>query len=508
MAWSSDFLDALQRPPYHPRFEVEVFKPRFGTYPGGEGVFDGDMVANVRTQASTLTPITWTHTPGGFTFDILSESLFRWRAVAVRGSLVKLRVGFRGERGLATAVVAIGRVFGMQTVGKRCTVSCLDLTAALMNRPVASAAGLGLKLFGNAGASTILTTDYTAGDPTIDVGDTSIFLKETGGNGLLRITPNSGDPFYLTWSSIPFAGRINVNTTAQLGTSMGFASLVNKVEHIPYIKGHPIDTARKILASTGAGTNGPMDTLPAGWGYGLDTALIDHSDCDAYKAKVVAPSGNYTWEVFTDVPIDNGTSWLQGLLNPAGMWLGTWRGQMTVRAAIPAYGSFALVHPQQITDDDLVNKMGLRPVLHDTDPAQAAVYHRTRVTGGAGTTDKRDAATAPSFPTAFLKLHTLPYVWSNDVAIVAGDRGRLFTWNSVAPERLAGVRCAGFRLAGLGVGGLYKGISSRRLAGRLEAAGQTFFERTALVVSHRVDWAGCGVDVEFSLPPRPPDHIP
>lgn len=59
------------------------------------------------------------------------------------------------------------------------------------------------------------------------------------------------------------------------------------LKYLPWTSDHPIDIALQIITSTGAGTNGPYDTLPARWGMGVPVTYLDLEEIERVRDREI-----------------------------------------------------------------------------------------------------------------------------------------------------------------------------------------------------------------------------
>lgn len=182
-------------------------------------------------------------------------------------------------------------------------------------------------LFNRAGqVGSTLSATYTAGDPTASITSTAGWsdLDTEGyyyfkiGDEILRATGRTGTSF------------TGVDG-ARLGTSAAASHASGSdVIYIGCVYGHPIEIAYKILTSTGLGTNGTFDTLPADHGiaFGIDVVSTDLGDV----TRTALSSGAWEAEFWSDVPIDDPGTWLDSFLNPLGFFITFAEGEILCRA--------------------------------------------------------------------------------------------------------------------------------------------------------------------------------
>lgn len=492
MAWPEAALAALAAGK-RIRFEIEVWEVAVGTTPGTPTLIDQEELGTLETTARTLQPSTWRAELGGFRFTLLPQSNATLLLSLVRGQPVTLWGTVGGER----IRLEVGRVYQVRRGLTRgaLIVECLDLFSSLSSRFSALAVA-DLPLFSDvevASAITDLASAYTVGDPTLTVTDASGFDKDSEGGkyGALRVTPSSGEVFYLRWSALS-TNTFTLDTALTFGTTPVNSAIGDEVKHVALISDHPMDVVRKIVVSQGGG--GAYDTLPVDWGYALPEALLDHGDIGQHKALLNAGvTGTYAWQVLADALVENGYDWLNDELSNAGLFVGQRQGQITVRAVRSPWGD-SLASGYTITDDDIG-----RIELHDLyDTQNPVVSGGIRVTSTTSVRESRGTSVIDSLPGREWNERTLQYTWSNEAETVDEVIDRLIALEMRAPERIR-LRCLGLRLAGLALGDTVL-LTSRYLEGR---AGGVYTERPCMVVGQAVEWLRGAVTLELLSWPEP-----
>lgn len=118
-------------------------------------------------------------------------------------------------------------------------------------------------------AATFLTAATTAVAAAINVKGTTDFPAATGGVLYLRIDDEVVS--YTGKTATTFTGLLR----GQLGTVAAAHAINAAVVNLAVLQGNPITLALQILTSTGLGTNGPYDVLPACVGLSIDQTLVD-----------------------------------------------------------------------------------------------------------------------------------------------------------------------------------------------------------------------------------------
>ena len=389
---------------------------------------------------------TWTSVVGAFSFDIrgpVGMVLASW----VRGLPLELMMGFAGWTEDRYQRISFGMLKGLRRSGlaEQYTVECWDIVAGLESRMSMTPAQAQL-FYGVSAATTVKAgNDYAAGNSSLHVTSPTGFERQNGGTYLMKVTPDSGDDFYLTATGLTvdqFTGAAG----GALGTTDGDATAGNAVTEMAYLKGNPADIYRRMLTSTGtAAANGSFDVYPKSWGYGIPHDMIDP---DIARVKSVALGASLVYHWWTTEGVANGFSWIQDRLSNAGIWPCIHEGQLSLRAGQNPNASTLWHSGITINDDDVVSL-----IEHDLwDTEHAIEYSQLSVPNLSGLKNSTVEAKSslPSQPwttlngtTAFLPT---PNWWNTNEATDVTDR--LSAWYTRVPERI-GVRCRGWRLMGL-----------------------------------------------------------
>jgi hypothetical protein len=407
--WSDDFIRECDQRRRAPVYLVESL-PRDASPSWGVGRSwsaathqgygaDADLVS-VAWSPPTLNITGWASTMGGFSFV-----LRRWdKAVDTlrRGYVVVLKMGFSGWTPEEFQTVALGRLRGMRIDGAACIVSVDGPDSLFVSRQ--SVGSNSSQLFGSVFASTTLDAAYTPGDASLDVASVSGFERETSGTGALQVTPDAGDPFYLTWTANG-GGAFTVGTASRFGSTSAAADAGNLVKEVGYVYGHPMTQLRKLMLSTGTGDHGTYDVLPETWGLGIPPEYVATGDIAVWKSRYEPGSGpvmDFDWVIDPAAVITRELEWRFGYpvdvvsslvygqtydglallrtLQPAGVWTTLRQGQITTRCAIPGtrYTLDRYV-TETIDDDDVGEIIALEP----WDSRVLAAYRTVTATDGA-----------------------------------------------------------------------------------------------------------------------------
>lgn len=479
MAWGSAFREEIAKKRSRPRFVLEVAPVRL--YLSGAGLnlsshkgIDGYPSA-LTPQGSSITGGQlhvgdWSCTTGELSIGIRSNIDIRQRVP--RGVLVALRMGFAGWDVSAYERVFLGQVQDVRWTGTQWQLQARSMLGALITR--FSQTPLESSLFYEL-AETTLAEIYTAGEADIDLTSVTGLARISGDDYLIQITPDEGDPFFLTANGISTNTVTGCSASGQLGTTAAAAASGNTVVLCAFIERHPVLAALTVLTSTGVGDNGPYDVAPESWGFGLPREYIDLTDCIRTIAITNPASGSTLWDVYSAGVVDDGASWLRGLLAPGGMWLCDRQGDITIRAA-EAVGQWAY-EVESIRDEEIVE------IRYSAwDPTQPAEYGNLtiRASSGAGSGTLLDSL--DSRPAITTREVTWPYCEENENEWALRGVARLAAYSSRVGESFE-ITLSGWRLAHLAPGD-HVIVSSRFVKTRFGIEG------LALVTSCQADWFG------------------
>jgi hypothetical protein len=393
VAWSDDFIEACDQGTRAPVYVVESLpssaSPSWGVgrswsacTHAGYGA-EPDLAGAPQWTPPTLSVMGWASTMGGFTFR-----LRRWKdAVETlrRGYVVVMRMGFSGWPVEDFQTVTFGRLRGLRIEGGICHVSVDGPDSMMVSRQ--SVGENASTLFGSVFATDTVAVNYTTGLTTLTVGSTTGFEAETGGTGVVQVTPNTGDPFYLTYSA-KAATTFTVAAADRFGTTRAAANIGNTVREVGYVTGHPMNMIRQVLLSTGAGTNGAWDDLPETWGLGIPEEYVAVGDIAIWKSRYEPGSGpavDLDWVIDPTATIEQSLAFdrfgiptasvntlvygspVSGLdlfrtLSPLGIWTTLRQGEITVRAALLGTRySLSADKTGSIVDDDVSEILSVEP---------------------------------------------------------------------------------------------------------------------------------------------------
>lgn len=491
--WTPEFTADLAKSVRRPVFLVRVI--RVGDSPGGHwaaasapglGHPETLVAGSIQMSGQSVTPGQWSASPGVFgfsTFDT-AEAIF---GNIVRGTFVALYCGWAGCFASDLQRIGLGVVKSITWRQGVYKVTCWDLWAALQGRPTTNA--IGQRLFYNVGTQVTLAAGYAVGDSTVQVTSAASFGRESGAYFGLKITPDTGDEFYLRASSLA-GSTFTINTPGadRMGTTRATASSGAVVTAVAHITGHPIDIAYKVLASSSG--SGPFDLYPDDWGYGVPDDMLDKDDrvmWQSYAVKVA--TGAYDLEFTVDESQDDAFAWFSGFLASFSMFPAIRQGQLTIRAG-QNMGAPLYVSDLEIKDSNII----LRDVEYFAfEEAMTDEVHRVQVSTPNDSASGDDSMV--TLPGRDQQNIYVPYVYDNEQAVADEVLARSRLFHMRVPERWR-LPLVGLTFAALTPGDVVP-FTSQTLVGRLGRSG--YRGRLAFVAQVSPDWIRGTVMVDLLI---------
>jgi len=438
------------------------------------------IIAPPRVGGSRLAPLTWTCTYGAWEITVLPSVAGVIIQRLPRGSMCQLLMGLQGMARDEFQPVALGRVQTIRVGPQAIVIRFWDIATGLSARLTDTYAAT--YLFQDVDTATTISSDYTAGDNHIHV-TADVFGRESGGTGLVKITPSSGsDPFYITYTGLAALQLTGVPAAGVRGSTAVDAAAGSVIANVGYVAGHPFDVARKILTS--GGNSGAWDLLPDYWGLALPGEFLDDDDIDHWKSRVDATGGT-SWELAAEAEVDGGWGWLAAFLAQAGIWIVQRMGVLSLRAALDpeTYPSYQ----DTISDSDLVEGNAWSIEAWDQ-----------QVSAEVGVVDIISASSHTPFYSDHLETSPGQALASYDLsgAIFGNEANqrsevgaRLKKWGFRPAEALA-LRCVGWRLADLCPGDAVL-LDLKNVRGRLTQSARTYTSWPAIVYEVAPDFSRC-----------------
>ena len=467
MTWSTKFISELYKPEITPVFKLEFVDVDNGV--GRDFVVFSHGQNNLKIGAGgvsvngvSIVPSRWSVAFGGFTVSLVGDASQLLQAIA-RGSYANLYCEL-GSSGFER--IAAGQLYGIRRSGvePRLTLQFVDLLTAFQNRtssvvgavPTPSTSNPPRQdLFYELGTFRSVVGNWSPGDTSLTLTNTTGIRRETGENGLVKCFRQSTmDPFYLEFAS---STSTTIATTPNSGQE-AFPSEYS-VDHLHQGEGsyvvlcaqiddHPATILGKIIESTGTGNNGSLDTLPVEWSIGgvFGVGLWDQLDANLQQAYITgSTTTNYKWRFVLDGPLSNGIRDILNTASNVGQWM-VWRqGQLSWRGCQdPNAAGFVA---GQLGDRDI-----FQVVSHDLfDPVQQQIYPISTLEysstvplnslerNSVGVTSGRLA----SFPASRQITRTAIALYSPDTDeadLALGDLNRMANWDHWTFERVT-LRC-------------------------------------------------------------------
>lgn len=437
MGWGAWFLDRISQrgvaiePRYllvrHPGPQALYASPLYSSHDLG-GYYSPIIAKDGHSfSGGQIRPGEWTSTMSQMTLALTGHSDVRRQLI--KGMIVEFKVGFAGIDPSDYETVFLGTIQGFSRSGGNWIVTIRSIESALISKD--SKTDQDSKIFQTVPGSSVLNANYTDGvSTTISVSSSSTAQRESGGKYLLRVTPNSGGPFLITATGLSGNVFTGVPTTGAVlgGTDnpSGDANSGNAIEFLAYIEDHPMDVARKIITSTGAGTNGTWDTLIASWGLKLPASILDNQDIGRNKTFIQPSTGDTYWRIWADTPVQDALGWMNGWLNPGALSFIQRQGRLTIRTGMPPTALFYDTYV--VTDDDIVEV-----ATYDTmESGTLAQYNRLSVaTDSSSSVTTEDIFAKPAVDQYDV---SLPYIAENEAVWQSGMRLRMIPWLLRVPE--------------------------------------------------------------------------
>jgi hypothetical protein len=463
-------------------------------------------VDGVRIQGTSVTPSRWSISFGGFDLELVGD-MRPYKDQFNRGSMAIVECAFDG---LASwEVIGLGqldRISGFRGVYRATFKDILSAFQSRIDTRYNSTLQYN-QLFFTAALSVRVTSIYTAGHATLQVADASIFEKMTGFDGVVYCVPTTGDPYYMRWSSADTVANTLTLTTGAASHPSTTSAVNLAVNDLVYnavrITGTPYSFLAKIITSTGTGTNGPYDQLPANWSTGapIPYAMYDQNDAQATSAYLKPSTGTfYNWDYVFNEPAQSGIRTILDQLSNCGQWPVFRQNSFSWRGCTDPTGQFDDVPPIAaiIRDSDIVSIDS--HVMQD--PSLSAVYGSSKLiytVSGTGTAPTQTSV--PTLPAQGQVSRDMGAIYDpsgNEAAMAFGDIKRLQIWDFYHWSKLTlRVRLS---FAVLVAGDVVR-ISSSYLYDLSTEAGRTYSARAGMVISTEYNISGRFCVIVIAIPP-------
>ena len=512
MSWSPDFVAALSAPSITPRYRVRFWRPSSNSVGDNVTLYSESGAlrigaSGVRIEGTAVIPSRWSVSFGGFEMELVGD-LRPYKDQIQRGALAIVECSFIGLTPYET--IGLGQLDQISGVRGVYRVTFKDILSAFQNR-IDTRYSTSLeynKLFYTAGLVVRCTHTWVVGQTTLNVSNASIFEKQTGFDGVIFCVPASGsDPFYMRWSSADTtANTLTLTTgTASHPSTANASNLAadDLIYNCVRIVGTPFSFLARIVTSTGTGTNGPFDSMPANWSTGapIPAAMYDYDDAFATRAYLKPSSGTfYNWDYVRKEPTTNGIRDVLNQLANAGQWPVFRQDSFSWRGCTDPTGQFDTIPPivSTIRDADIIQIA--EHVMHD--PSLSAVYGSTKliydVAGNAETSTQSAVPTLPAQGQVSRDMGAIYDAGGDEEKMAEGDLKRLKIWDLYHWSRLT-LRVS-LKHAVLVAGDVVR-ISSAYLYDLSTQAGRTYSNRTGMIISTEYNISGRFCVIVIAIPP-------
>ncbi len=528
MGWSANFLAALENLPVVPKWLLEMEEDYAGDLgrtfqiASHEPGYRKWISRVVSVGGGRIQPGSWRYTHGSWEIEVTGDITDLLDGVE-KGNLARLKCGFEGWDLSRYQPVAQGALQDVRGVYPNYILTFQSTLTHYATRHDISTARLALfdsvdlDTANKPPVTTTIASKYNPADAILQVNSTSS-LELGNSVGVVLVDNSTGggsdEPFFLKYSGFGTTPTrlTGLSTADRFLTTQVCADVGSTVTHCAYVKDHPFSIAKRILKSTGDGTNGSGDVLPETWGLGISDDWIDDSDIADWKDIVGDKSGtDHDWDVVVMEGQVNAIGWLTELLAPAGIWIAIRQGSLTLRAAQnPDENSTLTYHPPlmsgiAIWDGDIEEVEGWSCWHPDvsTESVSTTLHFASQHSPYAAWPDSQvtldileGVATLPAITHSYRDFSEIIFDSSGDMANDIGFR--CHSWDSRVPEWLK-LRCRGLRLAQLCVGDLVT-VTTSRVQGRMEHTIAGYAEAVAMITAIDAFWSDGYVTLELAIP--------
>ncbi len=460
--------------------------------------------ADVTIDSVQVTPQRWSVNFGGFTIRIVGDlrpvlkKSFRRGAVA---ELIMVRDGIRNR-------VCIGQlrtITGGRGVWRLEFVDFLTMMQSrLTGNPIET------QFWFYAGKTAKVTQNFNmSSSANLYVDDITIFEKETGKNGMIKVEDvSTGGIDYYIWSSKTStsgtAGYLTIAATGKYPStgSISALSINDVVTSLARLQGRPDYVFARLVMSTGQGTQGLFDDYPASWalGVGFNPDLFSVQNLNTYYNKTWATSSGTHEIALLIEEAGNIQTFLSAVLQ-MGMWPVWDQNQLSWRVCQnPNQASWFSVR-DHITDRDIISIDS-----HSLySPSQSSVFNSSIINTFNDTTGlNQDVAfsgiSIPILPTGGTITRDLRLVYRVDSPIqptkASADLTRMRRWDAEPYEELDLTVTEKHCL--LTAGDIVE-ISSMYIYGLREGAGDTYKNRRAMILGVRWNPSQSSVNLKLGV---------
>ena len=512
MSWSPDFVAGLSATSITVTYRLRIWKPTANAAGESVHIFSdiGDLrigASGVQIRGTAVIPSRWSVSFGGFDLELVGD-LRPYKDKIKRGALAIIEAKILGFSDFETIGLGqLNQISGFRGVYRATFKDILSAFQSRIDTRYSTTLNYA-RLFFTAGVSTTVTSNWTAGTTTLHVADASIFEKQSLIDGVVFVTPSSGsDPFYMRWSSVDTVAKTITLTSGTAGhpstASASNLAVGDLVQNCVRILTNPYLILGMIVTSTGTGTNGVDDDLPANWttGAAVPAAMVDRNDADAQRAYLKPSTGTlYRWDYVRKEPLSNGLRDLITTASATGQWPVFRQDSFSWRGCTDPTGQFGQLPPiaDRIYDSDIIAIEGhimQDPSLQATFPSTKIIYD---LSGNSKIRTNTVSSTLPTQGQIVRDVGALyDHSFGNSDKMAEGDMSRMRVWDVYHWSRLT-LRVS-LRFATLVAGDVVR-ITSKYLYDMSTPPNQTYVDKSGMIISTEYDISGRFCVIVVAIP--------
>lgn len=504
MGWSTDFINALSASSITPIYEMEVVQTPIN---GSVKIYSDRgalQIVDARVDGTSVVPHRWSVSFGSFSVSLAGD-ITQYTQFLRRGCIAILRCKLDGLT--SNERLGIGQLDSIR--GQRGTYQLRfkDILSAFQSRISKTYSGniSQAQFFYGTNYTTTVSSVFSPGDTTLNVASTTNFDKSSAHNGILYCQPTGGNPFYMRWSakgatSFTVSGNAD-HPSSVSAQAMPVGSLITNAVRI---KAAPHALFGQIITSTGAGTNGALDLLPASYGsnFPLPHDFFDAIDAQSTNTYIIGDTGtSYAIDFTAFQPISNGLRSIMDIFAEVGQWPVMRQNSFTWRGCFDPTGRFGNKPPlsAHIRDVHIISINS----IDFFDPALKAVFVAVNMAYNvAGTKAARSNSLTNSLPVAGIKEREFGFYYDagmNELNMGVGDRDRMAIWDFYNWAKIS-LRVS-LRFAVLCAGDFVL-LSSRYIRDSYTQVGESYVARPAMVLEIGYNLNDRTCNVVLGVPPQ------
>lgn len=504
MAWSTDFIGALSASSITPIYELEIVQTSIN---GSTKIYSDHgalQIIDASVDGTSVIPHRWSVSFGSFSVSLAGD-ITQYTNFLRRGCIAILHCRLDGltnnER------LSIGQLDSIR--GKRGSYQLRfkDILSAFQSRISNTYSG-GIsqaQFFYGTNYTTTVSGTFNPSDTTLNVVSTTNFDKSSAHDGILYCQPTGGNPFYMRWSA-KGATSFTVSGSADHPSSVSAQTLPigSLITNAVRIKGAPHALFGQIITSTGTGTNGPLDLLPASYGadFPLPHDFFDAIDAQSTNSYIIGDTGtSYSIDFTAFQPITNGLRSIMDIFAEVGQWPVMRQNSFTWRGCFDPTGRFGSkpALSAHIRDKDIVSINN----VDFFDPSLKATFVATNMAYNiSGTKAAKSITPLRSLPIAGIKEREFGFYYDqgfNEANMAVGDLDRMAIWDFYNWTKIS-LRVS-LRFAVLCAGDFVL-LSSRYIVDSYTQVGKTYVERPAMVLEIGYNLNDRTCNIVLGVPPQ------